>query len=295
MGVFDHLMGSASPMWAPPLPATPALRGPAEDAKHPLPTGAHAAAGLSAGAAPAKMKQPQADESALPVDEGEQKATRRHGGGRFATARGTGKGYMSPKKGGTKQSARFAAMSAREAEAERAKRQHELTRRESARRSARKAIESRPLLPTTSPPPAQWRKYPAGRPGAVQVDHVWEAVDEAYEEEREAAGRAGRPPMKQVQRREAYGSQRPLSAKERQYQLEKQLENRARRQLDAWKADQKEKAALRKHEQKERELTFMRAPTKSDLRLKKERAQELRNRLYAVQEREAAWRQRIAA
>lgn len=189
-----------------------------------------------------------------------------------------------------KHSARFSAMTARDEAAEHGQRQAELSRRASARFSARRAALNRTPLATTKPKAAEWRKYPSGQtPGEQPVDQVWSEVAEAYE---------GRPPQPQEQNQQVYGSQRPLSAKERQYQIEMAEERRARKRLQAIKEQAKEKKAIQKFTEKQRELAYMRGKAKmakpsTEGYARKHKAKEIRDRLQAVQERERAWKERV--
>jgi len=205
-----------------------------------------------------------------------------------------------------KASSRFQAMTARDAQREEMDRQHELTRRETARKTARRAALNRTPLPSSRPAAPAWRKYPGGRSAAIsastfgdgdvdwhgksQLDELWEnAWDPNWLE------RANIPqPHEQAQ--ETYGSQRPLTAKERQYQAEKMDEIEARKRLQRQKDYAKERKAIAKYEARQKELEHYRKAQqkpKSDLKLSQEKARAIRERLNQVQEREKAWRERV--
>lgn len=254
--------------------------------------------------APLKKHAQQQEEGSVAVDEEERRAKRRAGGGgRYNTARGpvTGKSYgttarYASSKG--KASARFQAMTARDAEREARDRAREMSRRESARKTARRAALNRTPLPTTQPVQPAWRKYPMGQSAAAgdpgqQLDDVWDQVEQEY-----AMTRFGLPPQPQEQTKQTFGSQRPLSSKERAYQIEKMEENAARRRLHQLKEQEKERLAIAKHEARQKELERYRKAQqrpKNELKENQARAKAVRDRLGAVQERERAWRDRVAA
>ena len=211
-------------------------------------------------------KHRQRDEGVVPNDYEETTTIRRarSGGGyssRFATARGkqyhtsrttrVERGYMSAK---GKESRRFAAMTQRDLETEWSERQSELSRRESARKSARRAALNRTPLPTTKPAPQNWRQWPGGRPGTVEVDDAWAYAEANYEAELE---QRGRPPLPAKQSSKQYGSSRPMSAKQRRLQVESMMENRARKRLQMLREQEKERRAGQKLEETEVRLAHM--------------------------------------
>ena len=301
MGFFDSLI-------APPLPE-PSQRESGEE----MPTGGMAQPSIQHAfgeAAHSATKHKPQEETHVAKDEEERLATRKNTKGtarQYMTARNGSVGrsarYMSPK---GKTSTRFASMTARDAEEEVAQRRKEMRHRASARNSARKAIESarQAPIPTTRPAPAQWRKFPSGHSAAKsangsgqsssQLDDAWEAAGEEL---------AGHPPRAQEQRihQPKFGSERPMTAKERAYQLEKQMEIRAKKKLADMREYEKERRAIHKYEMKQKELDYMRKnPHKKvnphdELVQKQMKAKEIRERLQMVQERERAWRERIMA
>ena len=159
--------------------------------------------------------------------------------------------YMDSTSTRGKASSRLAAMTARDEAAELAARKAFITARISARRSARSASEQfrASPLPTTSRPSPEWRKYPDARPGVGDTNQLWAA-----------AGSPGSPPQAQHQdEKPVYGSQRPLSAQEQRFQMEKSMERKARKRIAELKAQERERLAVEELESKRRRHDLLRA------------------------------------
>eukprot|EP00322_Chrysochromulina_rotalis_P030235 CAMPEP_0115883034 /NCGR_PEP_ID=MMETSP0287-20121206/29341_1 /TAXON_ID=412157 /ORGANISM="Chrysochromulina rotalis, Strain UIO044" /LENGTH=129 /DNA_ID=CAMNT_0003339189 /DNA_START=12 /DNA_END=401 /DNA_ORIENTATION=+ len=125
-----------------------------------------------------------------------------------------------------------------------------------------------------------------------QIDQVWEEVEIQH-----LSHQLGLPPQPQHQE-QIYGSQRPLTAKERRMQIEKMEEIAARRHLREHKEYEKERRAVAKYEMRQKELQHYRKAQqrpKDELKEKQAKARELQGRLSAVRERELAWRERVTA
>jgi len=307
MGLLDGLLGPPSVMPPTPPPGAPARpRSPpssdgSSNSEQQCPTGSGDTKQRPLPQQRAVKQAPQLEEGNIPKDEEERRATTRAGAGRgrYHTARGgvTGSSSVRYASAKGKASSRFQAMTARDAEQEAAERARELRRRDSARRTARRAASSRTPLPSSRPPQAAWRKLPSGlsaaerSSGAPQLDDLWAQV------EQQVTGLGG-PPMPQEQDETVYGSQRPLTAKERQYQAEKMEEIAARKRLIQMREQEKERKAVAKYEMKRKELEGYRKAAirpKSELKAEQERAKAIRERLNAVREREQAWRERVTA
>ena len=254
-------------------------------------------------------------------------------------------------------SARYTAMTARDEEDRRREREAFQSARQSARRSARRAtarFHAKPL-PMSTPQPAEWRKWPSGRPEAEVADTsaLWASASEAHlkggeavsafigaaemaiqaqyhrDDEAEAAAVAaavkadlraaalamaaeqegkrtaqaeGEHDPEHADNRSAnhgaehtaspkpYGSRRPLSAKERGFQVEKATERMSRRRIAELKANAREEAAREELESKRRRHDLRRAKQRSarGKGLSPEDRTKIQQRLYATPRRERA-------
>ena len=192
--------------------------------------------------------------------------------------------YMTPR---TKVSTRLKAQTARDAERERHDRAAVASARQSARLSAKHmhaTARERPLK-TETPPPQHWRQWPSGTPEARDVNHLW------AEAEANALGTAGSiTPQGQspASPQPLFGSQRPLSTKERGYQLEKAMEQRARRHMQELKAQAMEQEAVEELRSKHRRTERLRAKQRSARGgMSRTERKAVQQRLYASPRRQA--------
>jgi hypothetical protein len=178
-------------------------------------------------------------------------------------------------------------MSARDAEAEHRTRQSVISARLSAGRLAKRAAAARAPLEKRTPPSPGWRPVRQER----ELDKLWE---EATDLSRDRMLAAGASSPQQQDTAPLYGSQRPLSQKERSYQLQKAMERRERRRRDEMSAQQSEQQAAHELEVKRRKHDRLRAKQRSARGagtggasgLSRAERKEIQQRLYATPRRE---------
>lgn len=212
----------------------------------------------------------------------------------------------------SKASARSAATTAREQQDEQRALDAIKSARESARRSARRAtarFHENPL-PTSAPPPQEWRRWPSGAPQKRDVNNLWANATKAHIKGAAAvaafakAGDATAPSTAPTSDGEPlapprgtagsikpefqYGSRRALSERERGFQQQGVLHRRAREQLSALKAKAREEEARQELETKRKRIEQLRARQRSARgtgQLTKADRAKSQERLYAVSAR----------